>query len=296
MDIKTLFGSTVIAAFLSGSIALAVSRRQETLQYITAERKEWREKIREIAYKLNGATYGNTINILTELKVRINAFGNEISFKYSDDAHIWELIKELEAGKCYGENLNRKQKQLIEYLSLLLKFDWERSKKEVRENIYEIASRMIFICSGIYFAVSIIICNKNNSISNFDLLSMVGMFVILIVLLSIVVSLEIKGTCRSVLKGVTNILPSKNTSGRVIFYYILWSISIIVLFVFFYIVIIEVYDFIGMGDRNQFSIGVLSGLYILALVLQYISQTLNVKIEYYYISAIDRIRIDAYKN
>lgn len=31
MDIKTLFGSTVIAAFLSGSIALAVSRRQETL-------------------------------------------------------------------------------------------------------------------------------------------------------------------------------------------------------------------------------------------------------------------------
>ena len=275
MDIKTLFGSTVIAAFLSGSIALAVSRRQETLQYITAERKEWREKIREIAYKLNGATYGNTINILTELKVRINAFGNEISFKYSDDAHIWELIKELEAGKCDGENLNRKQKQLIEYLSLLLKFDWERSKKEVRENIYEIASRMIFICSGIYFAVSIIICNKNNSI---------------------VVSLEIKGTCRSVLKGVTNILPSKNTSGRVIFCYILWSISIIVLFVFFYIVIIEVYDFIGMGDRNQFSIGVLSGLYILALVLQYISQTLNVKIEYYYISAIDRIRIDAYKN
>ena len=216
MDIKTLFGSTVIAAFLSGSIALAVSRRQETLQYITAERKEWREKIREIAYKLNGATYGNTINILTELKVRINAFGNEISFKYSDDAHIWKLIKELEAEKCYGENLNRKQKQLIEYLSLLLKFDWERSKKEVRENIYEIASRMIFICSGIYFAVSIIICNKNNSISNFDLLSMVGMFVILIVLLSIVVSLEIKGTCRSVLKGVTNILPSKNTSGRVI--------------------------------------------------------------------------------
>lgn len=98
----------------------------------------------------------------------------------------------------------------------MLKFDWERSKKEVRENIYAIASRMIFICSGIYFAVSIIICNKNNSVSDFDLLSMVGMFVILIVLLSIVVSLEIKGTCRSVLKEVTNILPSKNTIGRVI--------------------------------------------------------------------------------
>lgn len=54
------------------------------------------------------------------------------------------------------------------------------------------------------------------SISNFDLLSMVGMFVILIVLLSIVVSLEIKETCRSILKGVANILPSKNTIGRVI--------------------------------------------------------------------------------
>lgn len=31
-----------------------------------------------------------------------------------------------------------KQKQLIEYLSLLLKFDWERSKKEAKGDIYNL--------------------------------------------------------------------------------------------------------------------------------------------------------------
>ena len=67
MDIGTLLGSTVIATFFSGLVSFIVSRRQENLQYITAERKEWREKIREIACRLDGASYKETLKILTEL-------------------------------------------------------------------------------------------------------------------------------------------------------------------------------------------------------------------------------------
>ena len=76
MNTEMLLSSAVIAAILSGIISFLISRRQETLQYITGERKEWREKIREIAYNLNGANYKDTLKLLTELKVRINAFGN----------------------------------------------------------------------------------------------------------------------------------------------------------------------------------------------------------------------------
>lgn len=75
MNTEMLLSSAVIAAILSGIISFLISRRQETLQYITGERKEWREKIREIAYNLNGANYKDTLKLLTELKVRINAFG-----------------------------------------------------------------------------------------------------------------------------------------------------------------------------------------------------------------------------
>ena len=97
MNTEMLLSSAVIAAILSGIISFFISRRQETLQYITGERKEWREKIREIAYNLNGANYKDTLKLLTELKVRINAFGNrEVLVSYSSDAHIWDLINEIE--------------------------------------------------------------------------------------------------------------------------------------------------------------------------------------------------------
>ena len=112
MNIVTLLGSTVIATVFSGLISYIISRRQENLQYITAERKEWREKMREIACQLHGASYQKTLRILTELKTRINAFGNrKISIKYVDDAHIWKVINELEDNKTNTRGLINKQKQ-----------------------------------------------------------------------------------------------------------------------------------------------------------------------------------------
>lgn len=41
---KIILGSTVIAAICSGMVSYIISKRQGNLQYITAERKEWREK------------------------------------------------------------------------------------------------------------------------------------------------------------------------------------------------------------------------------------------------------------
>ena len=75
MNAQIILGSTVLATIFSTVISFIISRRQGSLQYITGERKEWREQIRNIAYNLNNASYGKTLKILIELKVRINGFG-----------------------------------------------------------------------------------------------------------------------------------------------------------------------------------------------------------------------------
>lgn len=146
---KTLLGSAVIAAICSGLVSYGISKHQGNLQYITGERKEWREKIRKIATRLHKADYKKTLEILTDLKVRINAFGNNgVSSSFKDDAHIWELINEIEEKEPCPKVLKLQQELLIQYLSLLLKSDWERSKKEVMGDIYKLLSHICYISSA----------------------------------------------------------------------------------------------------------------------------------------------------
>ena len=90
MEIKSIIGPAVIAAIISGIISYLSLWRKGNLQYITQERKEWREKMREIASALDGATYKKTLKILTKLKVRINAYGDENNYRYDEDGHIWK--------------------------------------------------------------------------------------------------------------------------------------------------------------------------------------------------------------
>ena len=150
---KTLLGSAVIAAICSGLVSYGISRYQGNLQYITGERKEWRKKIRKIATRLHKADYKETLEILTDLKVRINAFGNTVGNKgvsssFKDDAYIWKLINEIEEKEPCPKVLKLQQELLIQYLSLLLKSDWERSKKEVMGDIYKLLSRICYISSA----------------------------------------------------------------------------------------------------------------------------------------------------
>lgn len=145
-EMEILLGSAVIAAICSGIVSYSISRHQGNLQYITGERKEWREKIRKNATRLHKADYKETLKILAELKVRINAFGNNgVSSSFKDDAHIWEVVKEIEEKEPSSGVLKLQQELLIQYLSLLLKNDWERSKKEVTGDIYKLLSRICYI-------------------------------------------------------------------------------------------------------------------------------------------------------
>ena len=153
MDWKILLGSTVIASIIAGIISYITASKNSSLEYITADRREWRKELRDIAKRLYSANYNYTKRILVEIKMRINAFGKGgKEQKYLEDSHIWEIISEIEEKE--DEKLFYYQKNLlIDYLSLNLKYDWERSKVEVTGNRNKKISYIFFFLSLLLLGV-----------------------------------------------------------------------------------------------------------------------------------------------
>lgn len=180
MEIKSIIGPAVIAAMISGIISYLSLWRKGNLQYITQERKEWCEKMREIASALDGATYKKTLKILTKLKVRINAYGDENNYGYDEDGHIWKVIRKLEEKNPGRDELMEQQRMLIDYISLLLKFDWERSKKEVRGNLYKVIGIFFEVMIGSSFFAVIFVSEKALNIKNWMLFMIATSYIVYI--------------------------------------------------------------------------------------------------------------------
>lgn len=146
--LKILLTSSVIANLVTSTFNLAKGFQKDKIDNVVNERKGWREKIREIAVKIEGACKCNIKNVLSELKVRLNAYGMKSNSDYEKDGHIWGIIRKMENTdynqKEYSGDFEVDKKLLVEYLSLLLKYDWERSKNEVFGNIKIYAFDVIF--------------------------------------------------------------------------------------------------------------------------------------------------------
>lgn len=162
MDWQTILTSGVIAAIVTGIIELIKQGNSNKARYIIEQREEWREKIRDIADEIHSSSEKNIETTLTKLRMRINPYGEYMDkpdkqkikedFKkekyyqeeyYLNDGHIFEVIRCLEKNEEFKEN----KKLLIAYLSELLKFDWERSKKETTVNRKAILSLVLFVLS-----------------------------------------------------------------------------------------------------------------------------------------------------
>lgn len=128
MDISVVLEISAVAALISTAVSYLTFRKSSSLTYVTQERKEWREAIRRIAEELEGCTYKKRKQVLVQLKTRINAYGWDVANKI-EDANIWRQIQVLE--NCRKEEYDEQKQRMILYLSALLKYDWERSKKEV---------------------------------------------------------------------------------------------------------------------------------------------------------------------
>lgn len=231
MEIKSIIGPAVIAAIISGIISYLSLWRKGNLQYITQERKEWREKMREIASALDGATYKKTLKILTKLKVRINAYGDENNYRYDEDGHIWKVIRQLEEKNPGRDELMEQQRMLIDYISLLLKFDWERSKKEVRGNLYKAIGVFFEVMAGCSFFAIIIISGEESKIEILNWLVIATSYVVYIFAVKRILLYGSKDLCIRIL--YVREKKKKYTGSRKIVAVVLFIVEIVIFIVIY---------------------------------------------------------------
>lgn len=289
MNLDSILGSIVIGGIISGLVSFMINKRQSNLQYITAERKEWRKEIREISYKLCGASYKDTLLLLTSLKTRINGFGNN-SNKYSEDAHIWEIIRKVELSNPSMGDLKILQEQMIEYLSLLLKDDWERTKKEVKGDSYNNLSIITLVAVTIYFTISIFYGNQISDISVFDLLTIILSYIVLIIFSSLLFGIVGKTACSRIIEGTIDDKPNVNYQTKSLKCYLMWGVLIFVMWLVYGFAMANIYISIGMGKLNEISNLLSNLIYILGITFQFIYQLLKIERHSKYYNAINKTR------
>ena len=141
--ISLFIGPTVFATLITGIFSLVLSRRSERMKNITAERSKWREKIRDILERIQSDNTDMLKAALNALKLCINAYGLEDSVEARRfdakyilmDTHVWALIYQIENAISKNKSVDAECELLRKYISLLLKYDWERAKREVNHSI-----------------------------------------------------------------------------------------------------------------------------------------------------------------
>ena len=100
---------------------------------------------------------------------------------FKTDGHIWKQIHKIES----NSNVDRNDISiLIEYLSYLLKYDWERSKTEILTNRQMIYARFIFVLS-VVFATSYIYLTIESDQMLLSMVSMIMIFMLLFIFSSL---------------------------------------------------------------------------------------------------------------
>jgi len=150
LSISTILTSTVIAAIVGGVTSFMQTERSLSAKHITEERSSWRKEIKNAISQLYEAwakmPYGTEVQkILISIESQLNPYGkyqdavalkkNAIKYDaeeqnyFLQDGHIWVALNNFR-----DKQTKRNLHSLIDRLELLLKYDWERSKKEISFN------------------------------------------------------------------------------------------------------------------------------------------------------------------
>lgn len=162
-QIVSIISAVGISTIVSAIIAFVQNNKKNNLDFVTKERSEWRKKLKEILSELSDNSKKEFAII--KLKSEINPYGKNMSRKktksyYMKEGHIWDLLDS-------GEEVDFDR--LAFYIELLLKFDWERSKNEVRfqptKMINQVLNLLLFF-SAIY-CLYIVFVNYISDLTNF---------------------------------------------------------------------------------------------------------------------------------
>lgn len=221
MDIQVVLEASAVATVIGAGISYLTFRNSSKLTYITQERKEWRAEIRKIAEKLEECPYEERNRVLVKLKTRINAYGKTDSRKtwnICEDSHIWEKIEQIE--RCTTEKeYNIYREQLIYFLSLMLKTDWERAKKEVTGEPWKFTQLIGGVCCVVYLMLYFYeeISDKTNILENV-LKCVAGKFGVVILLMLVF----------GIIKGLLAMGNTKEILAEFVLSILLWGTVIII--------------------------------------------------------------------
>lgn len=131
-----ILSSTVITAIITTFLTFFTNKRKDTVENIIKERKAWRDELRTISCEISKSKNLKELKIaVSGLKVRVNPYGLATKLIFYD-SNIWDLIINLE--KCRQiskKDLENYKVLFINNISCILKYDWERSKNEIKGNI-----------------------------------------------------------------------------------------------------------------------------------------------------------------
>lgn len=167
--VNSVFSTAVIAAVVTAIFTYINTKKRNELEHITAERKEWRQDLRGIAEQINSSKTANDLcDNLVPLKVRINLTKRK---EYQDsesnsekqnvldpsdiDKKLWKEISEIEnkVDENTDFDFNKTKREIIRLIEGLLKYDWERSKSEVKGNRLEKISNIVSGIGMMFFLI-----------------------------------------------------------------------------------------------------------------------------------------------
>jgi len=125
VDLPTILSSGVVAGLVAGLVTLRTSERKIAIENITQQRQQWREKIRDVAQRIKSSYKNDEKEELQSQYVEMQLLLNpeDVDDRSILDT-IWSMTEESSPGALHIE--------LAEKLSLLLKHDWERAKREAK--------------------------------------------------------------------------------------------------------------------------------------------------------------------
>lgn len=147
-QIASVIGAVGISSLISVYISFIQSSKKNKLDYITTERSIWRKELRNILISLDKEDKRE--DAILDLKRQINPYGRNMAIKNTSlyflrEGHIWDLIDQ-------GDD-NIDYKKIKHFVRLLLKYDWERSKSEIKfspTHFFDWTVRIILILLSIY--------------------------------------------------------------------------------------------------------------------------------------------------
>lgn len=145
-QIIILLSGAGLGAVLSAFLVFINNSKKNKLDFITKERSEWRKDIQIILDDLGKV--GKRAEAIQRLKSRINPYGKSLTVKNGDnfylyEGHIWSLINTIDI-----TNTSQIEK-LSDYVQLLWKYDWERSKREIKFDIFNSFIYFILVIGSI---------------------------------------------------------------------------------------------------------------------------------------------------